>query len=481
MSLGTAMSAALSGLQVTARGTQMVADNIANAGTEGYGTRDIAQAARVIGTQGSGVLILGETRASNPVLLASLRDARATQAGAELVTDFWSGFASSLDDSAQGGSVAKRLAALDAAVTQALPNPQSPAALARIAQEAEGVTRQFHDLQTNILSARDQADARIAADVGRVNTLLQDIATLNRDIQRQSIVGGGTNGMQDQRQVLIDELSVMIPVREIPRDLNRIMLVADDGTILLDQSTVQFSFQKSPALQPGDTVASGGAAQLLMGNRAIGAGSAFLGDGRLSGAFAVRDHHAQQAQAMLDTLAQDLVTRFAGPGADPTLSVGEFGLFQDPAAPNMPADPVGLAGRISLSPLIRPDDPSTLWRLRDGLGAGSPGPVGETRGLSALHAALRSPMPSPLPGLPQQDAAGLVIELTGLAARSRIGAEVSLAGTRTRATLLTEQIQAAGVDTDAQMQRLLILEKAYAANARVISAVDSMMRTLLEI
>ena len=38
-----------------------------------------------------------------------------------------------------------------------------------------------------------------------------------------------------------------------------------------------------------------------------------------------------------------------------------------------------------------------------------------------------------------------------------------------------------GVDTDAELQRLLLIEQAYAANARMIETVDDMMQALLRI
>ncbi|MEZ5910819.1 MAG: flagellar basal body rod C-terminal domain-containing protein [Paracoccaceae bacterium] len=38
-----------------------------------------------------------------------------------------------------------------------------------------------------------------------------------------------------------------------------------------------------------------------------------------------------------------------------------------------------------------------------------------------------------------------------------------------------------GVDTDAEMQNLLLVEQAYAANAKVVQAVDDMIQTLLGI
>ena len=40
---------------------------------------------------------------------------------------------------------------------------------------------------------------------------------------------------------------------------------------------------------------------------------------------------------------------------------------------------------------------------------------------------------------------------------------------------------AQGVDTDAELGRLILIEQAYAANARMISVVDEMMQTLLRI
>lgn len=38
-----------------------------------------------------------------------------------------------------------------------------------------------------------------------------------------------------------------------------------------------------------------------------------------------------------------------------------------------------------------------------------------------------------------------------------------------------------GVDTDAELQRLLLVEQAYGANARMIQTIDEMMQALLRI
>jgi flagellar hook-associated protein 1 FlgK len=46
---------------------------------------------------------------------------------------------------------------------------------------------------------------------------------------------------------------------------------------------------------------------------------------------------------------------------------------------------------------------------------------------------------------------------------------------------LIQQELANGVDSDAELQRLILIEQAYAANARMIQTVDEMMQTLLRI
>ena len=47
--------------------------------------------------------------------------------------------------------------------------------------------------------------------------------------------------------------------------------------------------------------------------------------------------------------------------------------------------------------------------------------------------------------------------------------------------LRESELSITGVDTDYEMQQLLMIEQAYAANARVISTADQLMQTLLEI
>ena len=70
--------------------------------------------------------------------------------------------------------------------------------------------------------------------------------------------------------------------------------------------------------------------------------------------------------------------------------------------------------------------------------------------------------------------------MSGIGVR-RDRAELSVTQAGTRAEALQTVLDGDGVDTDAEMQKLLLIEQAYAANARVIATVQAMIDTLMRI
>ena len=72
----------------------------------------------------------------------------------------------------------------------------------------------------------------------------------------------------------------------------------------------------------------------------------------------------------------------------------------------------------------------------------------------------------------QRDAATLLSGVMSGAGSALVLAEADSARTGARAEVLTSRMFAEGVDTDEEMQMLLRIEQAYAANARVIETVE---------
>lgn len=180
-------------------------------------------------------------------------------------------------------------------------------------------------------------------------------------------------------------------------------------------------------------------------------------------------------------MARDLVERFSAAGLDMTVAPGDPGLFTDGGGAFLPADTVGLSARISLNTAVDPQAGGAAFRLRDGLGALTPGAVGNAALLTALTDALTATRPTAAGAFPAANRSlpGLAADLVSFASSDRLDAETEVAFTSARYATLDEMEKAGGVDTDQELQSLLMIEKAYAANAKVLKTMDDMINTLL--
>ena len=142
---------------------------------------------------------------------------------------------------------------------------------------------------------------------------------------------------------------------------------------------------------------------------------------------------------------------------------------------------MGLAGRIQLNALADPDAGGALWRLRNGLGAATPGPTGYAGHLNALSTALSEGRVQASGGLSPgaRSLSGFASAITSAQSVNRLSADASSAFASARAEGLRSALLRDGVDTDQEMQNLLAIEQSYAANAKVIQTVDELIKILL--
>jgi len=481
MSLSLALSSAMSGLSLAARGTQIVADNIANAQTDAYGVRSLTQASRSLGSSGNGVMITGVSRHVDSALLAELRHASSQRDHNALLGSFWQRLEAGIGLPGEAGSLSQTLSLLGTALQRASFTPDQPAVLQQVTQSASDVVRTLTGLHDSLQRERDDADASIAREIAWINQSLESIATLNDQIQRQTLTGGSPEALVDARQRLVDEVSTRIPVREYKRDDGRIMLMAGDGSILVDREAARFEFTRSSQPTASDRIENGGVSAISLNGHDILPGSAMFNSGRIGALLQIRDVAAPEAQDRLDLMVADLVHRFADPTVDPTLAPEQFGLFTLHGLTTVPASLTGLAGRLTLNPMIDPAVGGEAWRLRAGINAPAPGDVLDNSILDRMAQALEVSRPLSGGAGPSRSAFFHASDFLSSTATTRLDLEQRGAQTLARYAGLNEAFAAQGVDTDAELSKLLALEQAYSANARVLSTVDAMMRTILEI
>jgi flagellar hook-associated protein 1 len=484
MSTSGSLSSALSGLNVASRRAEIVASNIANATTKGYGRRVLETMARSVGSSGQGVMITGIRRMVNMNVVGERRLSEADAGNKTAIAEFYrtlEGMVGSPDDAQ---SLNGRINTFDSALLTATSHPESEARLDQVAEAAHAMVTQINRISDKIQSERAGADAEIANQVAQLNSTLQRVSDLNVQIRSNSGAGSDPSALMDQRQQLIDSISAIVPVRELQRGDGQIALMTTGGLMLLDGGPARIDFQAVGVIAPGMSVASGALSSLVVNGRTIDATSpnSPLGGGSLAAEFQIRDVDGVDAQTRIDAVARDLVERFQDPALDLTRAPGAPGLFTDGIGAFDATNEVGLAQRLRLSPIVDPEAGGQLWHLRDGLGAPVPGITGNSGLLADLQAALNAAR-NPASGNFMQGARSfseLAGDVTSIIASSRLTADGDAAYSTSRADAMQQLENENGVDTDAEMQDLLQIEQAYSANAKVMKTVDEMIRKLLE-
>ena len=485
MSISGAFSNALSGLSASSRAAELVSSNVANAMTEGYGARSLELSTRTLGQSGSGVRIDGVQRQADEVLIGDRRLADAAIGYHGTQEQFLKGLGDTIGTPDQPGSLSGRLAQFEASLIETASRPDSDARLLAVLDAAENLTKHVKNTADFIQNARLDADRAIENQVATLNAGLDDVRSLNIKIQEARARGVDPSGLMDLRQQKIDELSPIVPLKQLPREHGMIALITTGGAVLLDGKAAQLGFTSVNMIVPEMTLAGGALSGLTINGQPVETGGdrSLIAGGALAGQFAVRDALAITAQHRLDGFARDIVERFQDPSLDSTRAPGDPGLFTDAGAAFAATNETALSTRLSLNAAVDPKQGGAAWRLRDGLGAALQGNVGSATLLLQLADRLNA---SRVPGSigfsgAARSSAGLAADVLSLASSDHLQAETRLGFATAQHQTLRQMELSQGVDTDAEMQKLMQIEQAYAANARVISTADEMIQTILAI
>ncbi len=482
MSLSSAIYAARSGLQASSLRAEIVATNVANATTPGYVRRSVTLSESVLGGKTVGVRTDGIGRVSDTAIKAERRELTSGLAQASVMASTWKSLSARIGDTASGAGLFKYFSDFESALGRAVTSPESSSAAAALLESARGITRELNSLSEMVKIQRAEADREIADGVGVVNAALKQVEQLNTRLAGINRTSGEAAALIDERQRVLDTIAEYMPIQTVDRDSGTIDVLTVEGVYLVAGKARLIEFSPSSTFGPNQTLASGDLSGLSVDGVNLTPGAASFGavSGGLFGAlFTLRDQDLPTLSAQLDSIANDLVTRLSDDTIDPTKTPGDPGLFLDPDN----AAGAGLAGRISLNALVDPSQGGDLFRLRDGLGAATAGLPGNKTILQGLFDAFTGVRAINTTGLSGNfSSTELVAHLSSLTGQKRIQHEAVMSSTLTQHSILVEAEQnQTGVDIDAQMQDLLLVEQAYAANARVIEVASQMIKLLMEL
>ncbi|MFN6953176.1 MAG: flagellar hook-associated protein FlgK [Acetobacteraceae bacterium] len=498
MSLEVSLTNARSGIALIGRQLTQTAADIANAGTAGYTDKRIEARSLTAKGQPMGVRALPAERLVDAALAARLLSARSADAAAGVRE------AALARIEQAHGSVAgqQSLADLTARMTEGLlalrDMPSDPIRSRAAVTAAEDLAARFHALSDTITRVRQDAQDGMVAEVAAINATLREIARLTDEIRPELASGRSVADLEDRRDVAIARLAESLDVTVLRGGDGGVTLVTRSGTTLpLDRDRDALSIADATVGASAYYGSGGTLPGVILGGTDV---TASLGGGRLGEYRSLRDGTLPRMQAELDVLATGFAARFEAQGL--RLFTDGGGAVPDPSAPYATSGAMGFAAVIRVSPAVAAD-PSLL---RDGTHAVpgfTPNPPGGPASFTGLldrlltfalgteespgvpHPGFASAALGPDGSLlarvvPQGSLAAQATQLVSVqtAERAEAARAAEAAGTL-RTGLEARFAQMSGVDVDREMAAMVVLQNAYAANARVISAVQQMFDSLL--
>jgi len=471
MSLSTSLANAFSGLTVTARSAQLVSSNLANALNENYSRQTLELGTMEFG----GASVSGTPRFVDRALTSDRRTASAEMELSQERLKHAQAIEAIIGLPDDPSSISAHINAFDSSLRFLESDSGSDVRLRDLLSSAKALTNRLATAESDIQTQRQRADTQIAMSIESLNANLRQIVELNEEIVSANVNGRDANMLLDQRQALVDQVSALVPVREMRQRFDAISLVTANGTMLVQDSEVSIDFTPTNLIMPHMTVQSGDLGTLEIEGDHVSAsrdGDPLAG-GRLQALFEIRDSTAPDHQTQLDAFALDLANRFHDLASDTTIVPGDPGLFTDNNA--RATDPIGLAGRLSINTNVDPESGGELWRLRSGLQAASENAKGDATLVSEMIGVLG-----------QNDATfGTAFNHGATLSTDAAFKSATVEQQQTFASVQYEQLtqlhRANGVDSDAELQKLLLIERNYAANAKVMQAIDEMFSAIMRI
>lgn len=457
------LATAYSGLAAARAGIDVTGQNIANAGTAGYTRQRVTQNS-IAATQtgfmrgaaalaGQGVSVDGIARLASLTLDAGVRVATGSSAYADARATALSALETGLHEPG-GDGLSTKLDAFWSSWSELASHPDDPGAASAVLAAAGTVATTLAAGSKTVDAQWSAIRGTVTGQVAQLNDAAKQVADLNGRIRTALASGGNANELLDQRDQLTEQIATLA---------GGTTRTNADGTVdvlLGGNPLVQGTDARSVILGGGARLADGAAVTLTWTSGSAGAVS--LTGGSIGGALAVlapadgsgTGGALAQASAAYDAVATKLATAVNAVHATGTTPAGTTGTAFFAVAAGVPAaqglsvvpkDASGLATRNAAGEL---DDSFADALSRLGTGPG---------GADAAWATF----------------------VTGVGTASRSATTESTLTGLALTNARTQQQSSAGVDLDEENVNLLSYQHAYQGAARVLTAVDEMLDTII--
>lgn len=225
------LSISLSGLFANQRALGVVSHNIANANTEGYSRQVMNMESHKpqalpggMGTIGLGVDVTAIKQIRDEYLDYKYRDETSIKAewdAKSSVLQELEGIFNEPSDS----SISELLDQYYESLQSLQKNPENLTARTLVRQNTIALSEGVQRISNMLKDLQSDLNFQFMSAVGEVNTIANQIAKLNETIYKAELEGGIANDVRDQRNLLVDKLSELVPVDYYEDEQNRFFVV----------------------------------------------------------------------------------------------------------------------------------------------------------------------------------------------------------------------------------------------------------------
>ncbi len=248
MSIGAILNNAFSALQLNQEALRVTSNNVANVNTPGYARRVVEQEASTVQGISNGVAISEIKRIVDGFFVRealSARSGRAQfQAQLSIHDRLQSIFGAPDQNTSLPGQIDRALASLADLSVDVTSAVQRTSAVS----DLQLMTGAFSSLSDQIQGIRTDIDRSIAANVTTLNSLFEQVQSLNATIERELVLGGNAAALQDQRSTVVEEIASIMDVKTSPQPSGSLYLSTQDGFSLVGALRVELSYAPQNAM-----------------------------------------------------------------------------------------------------------------------------------------------------------------------------------------------------------------------------------------
>jgi flagellar hook-associated protein 1 len=317
MSLSQALSVALAGVNVTQQGLSVIAGNVANSNTPGYVEETLAPVEVAVGgNSGTSVDTTGINRSLNTLLQSQLWTESSGGSYANMSSSLYQQLQQIYGTPGSSSSFDAIYNNFTSTVQALSTGPSSYSNQSAVIGAAQQFAQTLNSMTSSIQQLRTQAEAGIATDVQTVNGALQQIASINVQLETAT-PDASTATLEDQRDQLVSQVANLMNVRVVAgtNGNNQVSLFTSTGQQLVGGSQAsQISFDNAGTLTPtalwSATPSQDGAGTITLtspsGAQTDLVATGAITSGEIGAYLQMRDTVLPQAQNQLDELANQM-------------------------------------------------------------------------------------------------------------------------------------------------------------------------------